>query len=386
MTQPSNVRFVMEDRLSNDLNAFRDEINSDQDAFEASVNSKISKIIRPNGIINGAFDIWQRGTSFNIGTSWTFTADRWAWQTNATASSKTVTRVQVANTRYIFSTSDGFDAETFQPQYFMRYSQSGVTDNGTYLQATTRIEDVRSYSTDEIAQPLMLSWQLPPLSNGMSSVQFIQNFGTGGSPEVVTTVTPDIINFTNDLSGSSDTLRFRGRYLTVTLPDVGGKTIGPNSYLGIVFNFYPGGGNAQLSNVKIEFGLNPSNFVRAGGTLAGELSACQRYYYRIQPDATGRRYANGQVTSTTAGQFLINFPQTMRVNPTALEQSGTAAHYQILNAAGTAVNASAVPTFTNASQQAATISVASTYTAAGQASLLLTNNTAGFLGFSAELI
>jgi hypothetical protein len=231
----------------------------------------------------------------------------------------------------------------------------------------------------------MLSWQLPPLSNGMSSVQFIQNFGTGGSPEVVTTVTPDIINFTNDLSGSSDTLRFRGRYLRVTLPNVGGKTIGPNSYLGIVFNFYPGGGNAQLSNVKIEFGLNPSNFVRAAGTVAGELAACQRYYYRQNPSTTIARYGLGQVTATTSGTFYIPFPTEMRTRPTALEQSGTAAHYAIINAAGTAVACSAVPVFQNATTVGATITAASTYTAAGQATQIIQNNTAGFLGFSAEL-
>ena len=386
MTQPSNVRFVMEDRLSNDLNVFRDEINSDQDAFEASVNSKISKIIRPNGIINGAFDIWQRGTSFNIGTSWTFTADRWAWQTNATASTKTVTRVEVKNTRYLFSNFYGFDKDTFQPQYFMKYNQTGTTAEGTYLQATTRIEDVRSYSTFEIAQPLMLSWQQPPESQAPLNIEFIQNFGTGGSTEVVTTVNPDQ---TNVWDANSNTIRTEGAFLTVTLPNIDSKTIGPGSYLGIVFNYPPGNysGNfsPKISNVKIEFGSNPSNFVRAAGTVAGELSACQRYYYRQNPSTAASRYGTGQVTTTTSGTFYIPFPTEMRTRPTALEQSGTAAHYAIINAAGTTVACSAVPVFQNATTVGATITAASTYTAAGQATQILQNNTASFLGFSAEL-
>jgi len=75
----------------------------------------------------------------------------------------------------------------------------------------------------------------------------------------------------------------------------------------------------------------------------------------------------------------------MRVKPAALEQSGTAAHYAIANAAGTNVACSAVPTFNNASVNNAQVNAASTYTAAGNGSSILSNNILAYMGFSAEL-
>lgn len=96
-------------------------------------------------------------------------------------------------------------------------------------------------------------------------------------------------------------------------------------------------------------------------------------------------FGNGHNATTTASNFAIQFPVQMRTRPTALEQSGTAADYQVQHQ-NTATNCSAVPTFANSSDTTIRIdsTVASGLTA-GQGAILRANNTSAYLGWSAEL-
>ena len=90
----------------------------------------------------------------------------------------------------------------------------------------------------------------------------------------------------------------------------------------------------------------------------------------------------------TSGLFYVPFKITTRIRPTALEQSGTAAHYQVLNAAATSNLAfSAVPSYsdnTTTEQAAVNITVASGLVA-GNAGQVSTANSAAYLAWSAEL-
>jgi hypothetical protein len=71
----------------------------------------------------------------------------------------------------------------------------------------------------------------------------------------------------------------------------------------------------EVTGVQIEFGSVATNFKRAGGgTLQGELAACQRYYYRTTGATTG--FLHGFAYSTTAVQAIVPLPVTMRVFPT----------------------------------------------------------------------
>lgn len=56
------------------------------------LNDKLVNIANPNLLINGNFQVWQRGTSFTVGTSaFVYTADR--WRVKATSSVVTITKV-----------------------------------------------------------------------------------------------------------------------------------------------------------------------------------------------------------------------------------------------------------------------------------------------------
>ena len=121
--------------------------------------------------------------------------------------------------------------------------------------------------------------------------------------------------------------------------------------------------------------------------LQVETALCQRYYYRITPGANNLLTTAGYGLSTTTGAGIISFPVTMRIAPTALEQTGTAGDYGLIRyGAALTTTCSAVPVFTSASAAYAYL----TFTVASG----LTNGTAGapyavgasaYLGFSAEL-
>jgi hypothetical protein len=90
--------------------------------------------------------------------------------------------------------------------------------------------------------------------------------------------------------------------------------------------------------------------------------------------------------STTLAMGLVPFPVTMRIAPTALEQSGTATDYRVL-IAGTSVNCNSVPSYDKSTQWNGFVyfPVASGLTA-GHGGMLRSNSTTNaFLGWSAEL-
>jgi hypothetical protein len=142
--------------------------------------------------------------------------------------------------------------------------------------------------------------------------------------------------------------------------------------------------NFKIALVQLEAGAYATAFETR--SFQQELLLSLRYYYRMNPIATGSRYGSGYNQSTTVAQVYSAFPVTMRTSPTALEQSGTAADYSVAYLATATAN-SAVPTFSLATTDGAVtlFTVASGLTA-GQSCMGRSNNgAAGYLGWSAEL-
>lgn len=358
MTQPSNVRFVMEDRLNDDLDAFRDEVNTNQADFETDLTNQVASLYGQNFVMNGAFDVWQRGTSFVNLIQWT--ADRWRMTRGVGPTTRSVTREPLNNAI----------SELENVEYYLRCTLTTV-GAGTNVRVVNYIEDVSKLSGKSVT----LSWYGKHSSSTDLRVVVEQDFGDAGSPAV------NVL----DTTVSYSTVWER-KSVSFIMPSISLKTVGPNNYIAI--NFYQQDSNGSIldiTGVKLEEGTSATKFSRQNPSIQGELAACQRYYYRAYCNAN-QRFGLGQVTTTTNATFFIQFPTEMRIAPTALEQTGTASNYRIINAAGTGIACSAVPVFANASTNAATVTAASTYTAAGQATQLFANNTATYLGFSAELI
>ena len=119
-----------------------------------------------------------------------------------------------------------------------------------------------------------------------------------------------------------------------------------------------------------------------------ELMMCQRYYYKITAESSVATFSTGGYSNAgTAFVSTLSYPVTMRTAPTAVEQSGTAAHYAVRQGSST-IACSLVPAFstlTTSTMATTTGTVASGLTA-GQSGVLCANaSTSGYLAWSAEL-
>lgn len=143
-----------------------------------------------------------------------------------------------------------------------------------------------------------------------------------------------------------------------------------------------------LSKVKLELGTSASTYVYAGGTIEGELSACQRYYYRAKTTVATDEFGVGMAYATTAAIIQVPYPTIMRAAPTALEQSGTAADYGLLNPGSSNSAANSVPAFYHATTHGGSYTLGLAITGgqiAGYATMGSGQTSNAFLGWSAEL-
>jgi hypothetical protein len=318
-----------------------------------------------NYIINGAFDIWQRGTSITTASNQPYGADRWL-----------VGRLPSGNatmTQETFGVGD-IEAVGFgDAQFFARTEFTSGTASGADQLLTSRIEDVRTLAGSTAT---LSFWAR--VGSGTESItpNLVQRFGSGGSSAVVANASGVTVTTTWQ--------RFSG---VISIPSISGKTIGSGNYLELRFQSanFTTGNTLDIWGVQLEAGSVATPFKRHAPSLQGELAACQRYYYRLSPNATTAPMGLGWNTNTTVARVYYQFPVTMRDKPTGVEQSGTASDYQV-NTLTTAIACSSVPTHLGATTDSAYMSftVASGLTA-GNGALIRSATTNAYLGWSAEL-
>jgi hypothetical protein len=182
---------------------------------------------------------------------------------------------------------------------------------------------------------------------------------------------------------------------TFTVASINGKTVGAATTNFTILYFWLDAGSGSnsrsgtigqssktvsIAQVQLEVGPLATPFEQRPYGM--ELALCQRYYYRT---STSGRTGSGYCSTTTAADIYVQFPVSMRIAPTAIEQSGTASQYGVAFGASGA-NQSAVPSFiasgasVNGADYLAT--VASGFTV-GQGCIGYSNG--GYLGWSAEL-
>ena len=140
------------------------------------------------------------------------------------------------------------------------------------------------------------------------------------------------------------------------------------------------GATWYVTGVQLEVGSTATPFERR--LYNQELANCQRYYQRL----SGQFFVPLYNENTTSGRATITYPVTMRIAPTALEQSGTASDYN-LRTFSTGKNLTSVPSFDQGttSNIFVTCPVSTGVGAAGGAGNLNGNNSNAYLGWSAEL-
>jgi hypothetical protein len=140
----------------------------------------------------------------------------------------------------------------------------------------------------------------------------------------------------------------------------------------------------EVTGVQLELGTTASTFQTATGTIQGELAACQRYYLRPQLTGAYAFYATGAARSTTVADFCYTLPVSMRVVPTAVDYSNAG-----IIANGVGATALTNLTIDSPSCTANTVALQATV-ASGLTQFRFyylgnNNNSAGYVGLSAEL-
>jgi hypothetical protein len=259
-----------------------------------------------NSIINGNFDFWQRGISF---TTTGPSSDRFV--VSSTGSTHVVTRQNF---------TVGQTDVPNNPTHFYRQVVTSSAGAGNFSVVRHAVEDVRSFAGETVT----LSFWAKADSNKNISIEFFQNFGSGGFPDpLVQEIGVQKFAITSSWQKITH---------TVSIPSIAGKTLGTNgnSYLAFLIWFDAGSsfnsrtdslghqsGTFDIAQVKLEEGSFATDFVLAGGNIEGELSACQRYYeksYSINT-APGSITQLGSVVSLAVSTSLLYLTQGRFITP-----------------------------------------------------------------------
>ena len=312
-----------------------------------------------NFVINGATEIWQRGTSFAL-SGITYTADRWQGY-RSSGGGTTVSRQTSGNT--------GF-------QYAARVQRDSGNTSTTAIQFGQNFESSNSYPL--AGKTVVFSFYARAGANfsAASSTLNVQVVtGTGTDQNFVSGYTGSAlpINTTKTLTTSWQRFETTAT-LSSSLTQVGVNfyytpvgTAGANDYF-------------EITGIQLELGSVATNFTRAGATIQGELAACQRYYYR-QSLTTAAQFLTGLgiATSTTVATIQINNPVPLRTVGTSIDYANVNLYDGVLNnaATGAAIQASTLTS--------TVLGVTSTGLTQFRTYWLLSGTTNSFIGIGAEL-
>jgi len=258
-----------------------------------------------NKILNGGFDIWQRGVSFP-GAG--FGADRWYITYSTPPTTHSITRETF--------TPGSAPVAGYEGQFFLRRTTTTLgSNNDAYL--GTQIEDVRTLA----GQTATFSFWAKASSAVNVQVAANQSFGTGGSTTVGTFI-----------SGFNITTGWQRYSATFNMPSVSGKTIGAGNYLNPYFAYVPTAGlSLDIWGVQLEAGSIATPFTTNTANPQQELAACQRYFIRYTPSsALGNTmyFASGNTISTTRAMVSVSVPVNLRTIPSLTKTSGVALYNQ----------------------------------------------------------
>lgn len=258
---------------------------------------------KPNLLINGGFDIWQRGVNITTSAS-AYIADRW--------------RVAGVGSENINASRQPHDlsnpAFRGNPHYYMQIEGTATTGRHNLSQ---RIESVRKAAGERVT----LSFWARSIGGAtvpIDEIRAIQNMGAGGSPSPATSTL-----FASNIALSGTWRKFE---MSITLPQLNDKTLGTNDddYLWIIFYTGLGDYNIAIADVKLEINGVASPFVRK--PITEELADCQRYYQKSYPQSVAPGAASSIGGSlqdrsfSDAAAFGVNFnvrtPVVMRAPPT----------------------------------------------------------------------
>ena len=236
-----------------------------------------------NLLINGGFDIWQRGTSHTSTATNEYSADR--FRTEGNNLSTTISRQAF--------TAGQTDVPNF-PTYYARVATSAKPSSGQYWALMQRIEAPLNARQ---GQTYTLSYWVRSTSGTVAASAFTYGFGGSGasrsnSPALTTTWQKVTNTQTVNLSGG-------GAYLSV--------------YIMRVPDTAPSSMSVEIANVKVEEGHVATDFENR--THGEELLLCKRYYTQLVGGSDAFVFP-GKGQGSTSVDGIIPLAVPLRASPT----------------------------------------------------------------------
>jgi hypothetical protein len=318
-----------------------------------------------NAVINGGFDIWQRGISSlplgNAGVAASTTADRWASFRPANPTAVTVSRIS----------GTGVVGAPYAAR-IQRTAANTSVDKVTFGQ-TIEIADASKFAGETVT----LSFYARAGANYSASGSTLTNVFKSG------TGTSDLNGIYNSYTGEistseSNTLTTSFQRFTRSI------TLGANvTQIAFSFEFTPtgtagAGDYVDITGVQLEDNIVATAFERR--PIGVELALCQRFYFRSTANTTSDFGWVGIGTNVNTVVMPCVLPVNMRVSPTSVDFSNLRV-YDVFNAA-IAVSAVAL----NASNSnISTVTLTASSINLYRPYVLLSTTLPSFIGFSAEL-
>ena len=267
-----------------------------------------SALSNRNLIINGEFQVWQRGTSSSsVGYN---TADR--WRLHLSGASATASQGTFAN---------GQTAVPGNPQFYMALNVTTGNDNAglQYRHEGTQQLNGEVYTLSFWAK------SATPATMTVSS----HSYDASADVDDDNTVSP------STFTPTSSWQKFTFKITHSSMPNLGAYANGDYTLMSI------GQGSStstaawklDLALVQFEKGEQATPFEHR--SYADELARCQRYYWQLSTGVHGN-YPSWAATGYNTNQCNINlpFPVPMRTVPTASFNTGNVNYYRFYRGGG----------------------------------------------------
>ena len=332
------------------------DVNDTNGTVNLFTSSTLSYQAGKNAIINGGQDIAQRGTSFTNVNG--YTTDRWYVNRNGAVAGCTASQSTDVPTGFQFSLKTQRVAGNTGTQSIDMYYGLESKDSYRFRSQTATLSFYAKVGANYSGGASGLTARIlsgtatdAPPYNGSTTV-------ATSSPALTTTWT----RFT--LSGTF------GASITQAFVQFGWSPTGTAGADDSVF----------ITGVQLELGSTATTFSRTGGTIQGELAACQRYYIRY--NGVGQTPVGvGSANSATQARIQMHLPVNMRTTPSAVETGGSFWLYDGVN-----IPAVTAISFYSAFDKSTMITcTSSSLTQYRPYFLIAANDTAAYVGLTAEL-
>ena len=228
------------------------------------------QVYRRNLLINGGFDIWQRGTTNQAPNVGGYVADRFRCDWNGNAA------VNISRQDF----APGQSEVSGEPAHFLRWQQTTAGVGSTEHKISQYIESVRTLAGKTAT---MTFWARSDAARPLK-VFITQYFGTGGSEPVMKSV--EVFQLTTAWS----------RYTTTfQVPVIAGKMLGANECLRLSFDL-PLNVIQTVDLARIQLEEGPVSTPFESRPAAEELMLCQRYFEKSFASRLPIRANNGPST------------------------------------------------------------------------------------------